>query len=1063
MRRITREKRAAILAVLFCVIVIFISRYLQAQEIEPWKNPYVTQINRLPAKATANSYPTLDHALNADRKSNPYFKTLDGTWNFRLFKNPEMADKSMNSDQSSVPDTKLINVPGVWELQGFGQPIYVNNGYPFLEVNPPFPPKENNPTGIYTKSFDLEKEWLDMQVTINFGGVSSAFYVYLNERFVGYSEDSRLDASFDITPYVKAEDNKLLIKVLRWSDGSYLEDQDHWRLSGLHRSVYLEATPSVDLSDLFIKTEISESGVGGRIKIRPKILDHSNDNINDYHLSFSVFDSNQQLLTKGHQLPIDQVINENYTPQGTQLFSLLAINLNEVKLWSAEEPNLYTLIAEVKTAEGQTLQAKKYNFGFREIKIKDGMLLVNNTPVTLYGVNRHDHHRYTGKTVTQKDMEEDIKLMKRLNINAVRTSHYPNDPRFYELCDIYGLYVMDEANLETHGIGSKLAHDPAWITPYLERVSRMVERDKNHPSIIMWSLGNESGAGPNHAAMAGWVSEYDDTRPIHYEGAQRKFGYPDPRISLSDPDWVDIRSRMYATLPDMIEMALQEKDGRPVLYCEYAHSMGNSTGNLDEFVQAFHKYPRIIGGFIWDWMDQGLIKEINGKEAYVYGGDFGEIKHDGNFVLNGIINADQSLKPASYEVKKIYQPIEIQQLDPAKNTEPYLIINHHHVRSTSFYDWRYSILENGVEVTSGNLATPNVKALNSLKWDPGIDMPELDPDKEYFITISYHLKSDEWYAEKGFLVGFEQFKIQNGQVDFSNPKGQAKVFEIVEADNELLIDHSFYQVKFNMITGMLKSLNDKNFAIINSPIIPEFWRPMTDNDSRGHRIQDRYTDWKEVVRNMKKESFGVVEANDEISVTTSFSMKETGGSYKLRYIFDRTDKIEVQVIFMPGSKATELPRIGMSFQVPEQLTKWVFYGNGPHENYSDRKKGAALGKYKLDVRKDFNHYIQPQESNNREGIRYFELTNGDGKGIRIQPIAFEMSASVWPFTSDDLERATHQYELVERPFNTVNINYKMMGVGGDDTWSIHSRPHLPYRIQPEPVKYSFYVQVLSAG
>ncbi len=1039
---------------------ILLSFIAFGQTDREWKDPTITQINRLPARATSISFTSEERALSGKIGESSKYQSLNGKWDFFWAAVPEQLPHGFEKDNFNKNGWSSIEVPSNWEMQGFGQPIYTNVQYPFRPVNPPFPPTDENAAGAYIKTFSIPKNWKDQQVTLHFGGVSSAMYVWLNGQFIGYSEDSRLPAEFDITNFLNEKENRLAVKVIRWSDGSYLEDQDHWRLSGIHRDVYLTASPKVQIYDFAVRTELDENYENAQLQIRPEIEVFGNANYENWSLEAQLFDEqNKSVLSEKLSRPVKQIVEERYPPRGNVRFPLMETTIKNPKKWSAEFPNLYTLVFYLKDDKGKVVETRSTKIGFREVEIKDGQLFVNGQSILLFGVNRHDHHRYRGKAVTEESMLKDVLLMKQFNFNAVRTSHYPNNPRFYELCDEYGLYVMDEANIETHGIGSVLSNNPDWATPHIERGIRMVERDKNHPSIIMWSLGNEAGHGPNHAAMSGWMKAADPTRPIHYEGAQAIHGYGDGRTTLSDPAWVDVRSRMYNNIESMVEMANQEEDGRPVVWCEYAHSMGNSTGNLFEFWDAIRANKRLIGAFIWDWMDQALVKkDPNGEEQLVYGGDFGEKYHDGNFNLNGIINADQTPKPATWEAKKIFQPIAMGR--HRWQPEKFVISNRHHFADLSRYSASYEVLEDGVKIKEETISLPEVSASSQEILD--FKIPEIDfqQGKEYFINFYFSLEDDKNWAEKDHLVAWEQFLIPNSKGAISFDKTISSI-NTEENDTQLLIETDGYSITFNKTSGWISLITQSENELLRSEMKPNFWRPLTDNDERGSRVQDRQKEWKTALQGAMLKEFSVSKGKGQVVVQTEHWLPTVSASYVTTYTISN-GKIKVSVDFNPATSNPEIPRIGWQFEMDNQYDAWTWYGRGPHENYSDRKLGAAIGKYEVSVSKDFFHYIQPQESNNRTDIRWMSLTNSSGQGIKFigEPT---LSASAWPYTMNDLQKARHIYELPERETITVNIDDVQMGVGGDDSWTIWAKPHEPFRIKPEQIKYGFTIELLGTN
>ncbi|MBN1564454.1 MAG: hypothetical protein JXA10_11485, partial [Anaerolineae bacterium] len=642
-----------------------------------WENPAVFNINKEPGHVPLYPFAAVDAARAGSHHDSPYVTLLNGTWKFHHAPTPDAAPADFHDPAFDVSAWDDITVPYSWQMLGYDHPIYTNVQYP-IPVDPPFVPKDDNPTGSYRTTFTVPDEWAGRQVYITFEGVNSAFYLWLNGEMVGYSQDSRLPAEFNLTPYLRNGENVLAVRVFRWSDGTYLEDQDFWHLSGIFRDVLLWSAPPIQISDYEVRTRFDEAYQDATLALVVKLRNHK-DSAAGYIVEAALYDTEQN--------PVFDVLQTNDIEIGTDEETVnFKIDVEQPKKWSAETPYLYTLLITLKDASGAVLQVERCQVGFRQVDIIAGVLHVNSVPVKMGGVNLHEHHPDTGHTVDRETMIKDILLMKRFNINAVRTSHYPQPPLWYDLCDEYGLYVMDETNIETHGVWSQLSEDPTWQAAFVDRGRRMVERDKNHPCVIMWSLGNESGHGPNHAAMADWFHESDETRPVHYHGA-----YKEP--------YVDMVSVMYPTLDRLTMLATDPADPRPVVMCEYAHSMGNSTGNLREYWDIIHRYPRIFGGYIWDWVDQGLRKYTDAGEAYLaYGGDFGEKWHDGSFCLNGLITPDREPHPAMWEYKKVLQPVQIEAVDLTKGV--IRVTNRYHFIDLSGLAITWSVASDGEEQQS---------------------------------------------------------------------------------------------------------------------------------------------------------------------------------------------------------------------------------------------------------------------------------------------------------------------------------------------------------------------------
>ncbi len=780
--------------------------------------------------------------------------------------------------------------------------------------------------------FVLPVNWTDKQVTLHFGGVSSAFYVWVNGEFVGYSEDSRLPSEFDITGHVQAGNNRLAVKVYRWSDGSYLEDQDHWRLSGIHRDVYLKVSPSVYISDFFVQTALTNHYRDARLMVRPELFFDPAERADQWTIGMNLYDDEGKAVFKENiEKSAYGLVHINYPQTGHIKFGFFDEAVKGVKPWSAEFPNLYTLVLFLKDEKGIIREARSSRIGFRAIRIEKGQMLVNGMPVKLYGANRHDHDPHTGKVVSEASMLQDVKLMKRFNFNAVRTSHYPNDPAWLDLCDEFGLYVIDEANLETHGLFSRLSNDPQWHDAYVARAVRMVERDKNHPSIIMWSLGNESGSGPNHAAMAGWIKAYDPTRFIHYEGAQSNIDGRPADPPAPDPFYVDVTSRMYWPISTMIELATSDSDNRPVMWCEYAHAMGNSVGDLEAFWEAIHAHKRMLGAFIWDWVDQGLVKETAGGEKYwAYGGDFGDtLINDGNFCLNGVVFPDRSVKPATWHCKKVFQPIEFK----AENllSGAIQILNRHQFTNLEIYEGTWSLQKNGEIVQQGKIdgsdilpGQSKIVQINYIKPDSA------DPGDEYFLFLEYRLKEECKWASKGHVVAWEQFELpfENRLLPVRDLTG-IPALEVEESPEQVSITGDGFAIGFSKEDGYLNRYVKDGKNIIIQPLKPNFWRPQTDNDLRGARTHYYQGVWKDAGKNATLTQFHVQPVNERVTrVSAVYLLPTVNSRLKMVYVCYATGDIVVHYTFTPGDDLPEIPRIGLRMGINNTMDQITWFGRG---------------------------------------------------------------------------------------------------------------------------------------
>lgn len=766
-------------------------------------------------------------------------------------------------------------------------------------------------------------------------------------------------------------------------------------------------------------------------------------------------DQGKPVLKEKMSVDTDLLIRRPWPQRDKVPFADLSATIEKPKKWSSEFPNLYTLVLNLVDDKGKVIESRSNKVGFREVKIKEGELFVNGKSVLLYGVNRHDHSQTGGKMVTEQEMLNDILLLKRFNFNAVRTSHYPNNPKWLDLCDEYGIYLIDEANIETHGVGGWLSNEPQWHNAFVDRGIRLVERDKNHPSVIFWSLGNESGYGPNHAAMSGWIKDYDDTRYIHYEGAQSMYGG-------LDPPGVDMISRMYTPIEEMVAWANHPTDKRPVIWCEYAHAMGNSLGNFYKFWDAIRANKRMIGAFIWDWTDQGILQtDENGKKYWAYGGDFGDKINSGNFCINGVIASDQTPKPVTWEVKKIQQPVVIAAANLSRGDVT--VSNWHHFTDLSIYDISWQLEENGMVIQSGNLPAMKTKPGVSERINIPFEEPQLKAGAEYFLKITFKTKADNAWSKKGHIVAWEQFKMP-----FNT--GPAPLAQVESFGNATMKDDGYmiqisgdgFSVEISRTDGLLHSYKLNDREIVAAPLTPNFWRPPIDNDNGGG-MPRRQGIWKNALDGYKVASVNTLQVSAKVSrVAVEMELPKINSGLSVTYTVLGNGEIVVDFGFTAGGGLPNIPRIGMQMQVTNDLDQMQWYGNGPSETYWDRHKGSAVGLYSKSIKKDFYQYVRPQESNNHWGTRWAQLSNDAGSGIIISSES-TLNLSAWPYTMDDLQTAQHINELPDRDIITLNIDHLQMGVGGDDSWSWKAQPHEEYRIPPQNYSYSFSIKPVSAG
>ncbi|MEM7371266.1 MAG: glycoside hydrolase family 2 TIM barrel-domain containing protein [Bacteroidota bacterium] len=1016
-----------------------------------WENPMVFERNKLPAHATMYSYPDAAAAQSMDRSQTSRIMSLNGNWKFAWAAVPEKTPQGFFKEDFSAKDWATIPVPGHWELHGYGTAIYTNITYPFNPVDPPNVPDFDNPTGCYRHDFSIPDSWEDMKITIFFGGVSSAFYLWINGQEVGYSQDSRLPAEFDITPYLKQGQNTLAVRAYRWSDGVYLEDQDHWRLSGIHREVYLHAEPKVRISDFYVRTDLDDRYMDADLVIKPEVEVYGDEKVDNWQIKGQLFDANgQAVLENEMSVNLGRILKERYPQRANVPFAKMAAKITNPAKWSAEFPNLYTLVLSLVDQDGKLHEAKSCRVGFREVEFIDGALHINGKEVLLYGANRHDHDPLTGKVVTEESMLRDAALMKQFNFNAVRTSHYPNNPRWYEICDEYGLYVIDEANIETHGQGGKLTNDPSWYGAFVARGLRMVERDKNHPSIIFWSLGNESGEGPNHAAMASWMKSYDPTRPIHYEGAQG-----DPRDpTVPDPFYVDMMSRMYVSMPQMVKLATDPSDKRPVIWCEYAHAMGNSVGNLDKYWNLIRKNKRLIGGFIWDWVDQGLEKTAdNGEAYYAYGGDFGDTINDNNFCLNGVITPDRKDKPATWQCKKISQRIELSSGNILKGQ--FFIRNWHHFTDLSAYAGSWELTENGIVIEEGKLSSLSVAPGTYARLTIPFSKPALKAGAEYHLMLRFHTTEDHIWAKAGHEIAWEQFELPYSVEGISElSESTLGAVEVTQTSSSIAVTGKGFEVSIDPKKGVITAYQMKGKSLISEPLIPNFWRAPTDNDI-GTRLLRKTRIWEKAAENRIVDRVSVNKlGNGAVKVVAEMRLPDVQADLSCSYTIYGNGEIVVSSNMQAMKGEWFLPRFGMSLGLPAEFNQYQWFGRGPHENHTDRKDLAPVGQYQTTVSEGFFHYIRPQESNNKTDVRWVSLTNQKGQGLMVVGMP-HLSVSAWPYSQADLQKADHTHELTEREVVTLNLDLKQLGVGGDDSWSVNGWPHEEFLMKPGAYQYQF--------
>lgn len=1039
----------------------------------PWYDHHVNGVNRLPARATSYSYESEQEALAKDRGASRMM-LLNGMWKFHFAPEESQIPDDFYSVGYDCSTWDEIPVPSCWEMQGYGYPIYTNVQYPF-PFNPPYIDRDN-PVGSYLMAFEKPADWIGGRVILHFGGVYSGHQVWLNGTLVGYSEDSCLPSEFDVTSLVNDGKNTLAVRVFKWTDGSYLEDADHWRMAGIHREVMLLHQPDVAISDFGVRTILDQEYKDARLQIRPSVSVIKGKNTDRMKIDAVLYDTEGKVVGERMSLSVNKILAEQYPQRDNVYYPLMEQKIEDPLKWTAETPDLYTLVLSLWDGD-KCLEARSCEVGFRDVRIDGQKLLVNGVPVKLYGVNRHDHNEHTGKTMTRENMEADIRLMKQYNFNSVRTSHYPNDPYLYELCDRYGLYVIEEANLETHHVGGMLSNNPEWVPSFIERVTRMVVRDRNHPSVIIWSLGNESGTGPGHAAMSGWVKDYDPTRPVHYEGAQGQPMHPDyvPLKSVAytslvveagkeitepkgganpnDPMFVDIVSRMYPTIAELADMAVNPNIDRPILICEYAHSMGNSTGSLDEYWNLIRSHESLLGGHIWDWMDQGLARiDEAGRKNWGYGGDYerpGEY-NDGNFLINGVVFPDCTPKPALYVCKYVFQPLTFKLIDDFN----VMVANRNFFDSTERYTFSWILSDECGKLQEGTFEVPVLK--------PGDETTVVLPVKEfkrkpgavYMLRVNAHEKNALPYAEAGYECASEQFVLEGPAASIVTVS-KGKTPTIQDNGNTYMISTGNIVVAIDKNSGLLTGYENAGVQMISSAFKPNFWRAATDNDRRGWKTETLLGKWKD----MHADSVQVIASIEEGKVVVSAKIKYVGkADLEMKYTISPDGTLAVCYDIQIAESMPEPLRIGLQGQIDSHYSDVTYFGLGPWENYCDRRAGVFLGTYKASVKDMMTQYVYTQENGNRTGVRWFTLTDKNGRGIQV--IADdELSMSVWNSTQNDLEAAKHIGEapILENSF-VLNVDCVQAGVGGTESWSLKARPEVHHRLLDKHYTYSFTIR-----
>ncbi len=1030
----------------FVLTLIFIAFSVQLMaQVPEWRNQGVVEINKSPAHVLLIGKKDVDEALkHTTELSADRVKSLNGQWKFHWVKKPQDRPKDFYKMSFDDKQWDNITVPSNWEIQGYGIPIYVNMYYEFMPYavmpKPPYLPENWNPVGSYRKTFTLPENWKGEQVYLHFGAVKSAMYLWVNGKKVGYSQGSKLPAEFNITEYLKTGENLIAVEVYRWSDGSYLECQDFWRLSGIERDVFLYAKPSVSIFDVFVNAGLKNKYQDGDFNAEVLINNPKEINLKDYTVELSIYDGEKSIANQS------QTIANTKDKKITLSFHQ---EIPKVKKWSAETPNLYSLVVKLKNKKGKQEELVSQKIGFRTSEIKNGQLLVNGKAILLKGVNRHEHDENTGHVISKASMLKDIQLLKAFNFNAVRTCHYPNDPYWYDLCDQYGIYLIDEANIESHGMfygKESLAKDSTWQEAHLQRTIRMVERDKNHPSVIIWSLGNEAGDGVNFQATSAWIHQRDKTRPVHYERAGKE-----PHTDIVCP--------MYAGIGHLLSYASQPQT-RPLILCEYSHAMGNSNGNFQDYWDVIEDNYHLQGGFIWDWVDQGLAAYTqDGKKYWKYGGDFGgdSIPSDANFCMNGLVNADREVHPAIWEVKKVYQYVQFNQVPFTANAIE--IKNKHDFIDLSGYDVHWEVVENAVPIKSGVIKSPKINPQDSQTFVLDIDNIQPKAGAEYFLNFKVVTHRNDDLLKKGHVVATEQFSLPiTKKANAKTITQQNIAFKSLE--KQFLFSGKDFEIIIDKATGSISKYEYKGLNLIEKGPVPNFKRATTDNDF-GARAQEQMKIWaEESQESLEAVSFAIKEqAKHKIVVAFEYDLKASTSHWTTTYTVFGNGTTEIYHHFVPADKSLPLiPRLGSRMRIPKDFENIKWYGRGPHENYCDRNTSAYVGVYESTVDKQAFPYASLQEVGYKTDVRWMTLTNQAGKGFRIEGEPLFCFSAI-NNTVEDLTRekrgSLHLHEVPKQDFIELHVDLKQMGVAGDDSW--WSKPHTKYVIQPVEYEYSYRI------
>lgn len=999
-------------------------------------------------------------AILSKKEDSAWYQSLNGFWKFNWVRSPQ--DKPVDFHLPAYDDQDWTDfpVPANWEVHGYGYPIYLDEKYPF-DTQWPNVSEEYNPVGSYRREFSIPEDWMEREIILHFGAVKSALYVWVNGQQVGFSQGSKTPAEFNITDYVQAGENTLAIQIYRWSDASYIESQDMLRLSGIEREVYMYAVPQVHIRDLFSRVESTEESEDWRWKVDVN-LERTRGQLLDRQLRLKLLDENQQPIMEESKT-VKATIQERKANVQFDIPNLL--ERHQVKKWSAEAPNLYTLLLIHEDMDGRQREVVSKRIGFRVVEIKNGQLLVNGQPIYIRGVDRHETHPHTGHVIDRELMLQDIRLMKQHNINAVRSAHYPNHPDWYALCDEYGLYVIDEANIESHPLANseetQIGNEMSWLPAHLDRTQRMFHRDKNHPSIIIWSLGNEAGHGKVFEQTYQWLKDNDGTRPVQYEPAEKA-------------SYTDIYCPMYPPVERLVNYAKTDPD-RPAIMIEYCHAMGNSVGNLQDYWDQIEQYPSLQGGFIWDWVDQSLeYTNEDGIKYLAYGHDYHpDLPTDGNFLNNGLVDPYRNPHPHLYEVKKVYEPVKFEAVDAVNGQ--FRLVNKRFFNSTSDLNIHWDIRINGRVLMEGSIDIDPVAPQRQQTFT--IDLSDLDLQwhAEYIVKLSAVQAVDDPMLPLGHEVAWEQFSITDYRPMVVVPLNPPQALDISAMDGTFRVSGKDFQIKIDARRGEILEYVYRGEKMLETGPKPNFWRPPTDNDL-GNGMHEWASIWKETSMRSGLQLMTKPEMTDGGQVTWLVDHHLSSAvqvEFSTTYTIFPTGILKVEHAFEPANlDLPKMPRWGMKWELPGDFVFMNWYGRGPHETYWDRKTSGEVGLWKGTIWDQLHRYSRPQETGNKTDVRWMKLSARNGKAWTVIADEELLSSSAWHLTSEDLGfqagakgaasasglvpvTSKRGAELFQRPLTIWNIDYRQMGLGGDTSWG--RQVHDEYTLPVQAYEYRYWL------